>query len=232
MVLWVWINLWHVQATVHGAAKRHDWATNGHAIYIYQKKKNHSDSNQREMFTSHRILDFSEPPFFPLSVLLLPYDCMWHWNACWVRAKKKGEISSLPKYWEIPFLLLFSRSSVNSNCHFWILGYPGPRSRHRRLWHNSLPVRQHFKFRFYSLTHLYYLLWSLKQLFYVFCPSFTMSFNRSNGGEWSCSILSRTRTLPALFFLNGIKVTLLLTSNATLNSMNHGRNEIPGHMPP
>lgn len=147
--------------------------THPHTTCIYQKK-NHSDSNQREMFTSLRILDFSEPPFFPLSVLLLPYDCVWHWNACWVRAKKKGKISSLPKHWEIPFLLLFSQNSVNSNCHFWNLGYPGPRSRHRRLWHNSLPVRQHFKFRFYSLTHLYSLLWSLKQLFYVFCPIFSV----------------------------------------------------------
>ena len=145
--------------------------------------------------------------------------------------EERGDIFT-PQILRNSFPTLFSRSSVNSNCHFWILGYPGPRSRHRRPWHNSLPVRQHFIFRFYSLTHLYYLLWSLKQLFYVFCPSFTMSFNRSNRGAWSCSISSRTRTLPALFFLNGIKVTLLLTSNATLNSMNHGRNEIPGHMPP
>ena len=143
MVLWVWINLWHVQATVHGVAKRHDWATNVHTHMQHvsiKKKKNHSDSNQREMFTSLRILDFSEPPFFPLSVLLLPYDCMWHWNACWVRAKKKGEISSLPKYWEIPFLLSFlgALSTPTATSGFWATLDPDQDTEDRDIIHCQL----------------------------------------------------------------------------------------------
>ena len=183
------------------------------------------------MFASLRSLDFSEPPFAPLPLLLLPRLRVALKRLLIKSKEDRGDVFT-PQTPGIPFLLLFPWSSDSSSGHFRIWGYPGPRARHRRPWHNSLPVRQHFKVRFYSLTHLYYLLWSLKQLFSVFCPSFTVSFNRSNRGEWSCSILPRTRTLPALFFLSCIKVTLLLTSSATLESMNHGRNEIPGYMSP